>query len=99
MSEVLDEFEDTKKESLATKALFSLKIASLVIVVLFFGLYIGDVLFGKRSLDVLLNLQGDKDTLTVKIKSLKDENSVLQKEYFELRQLDPDSSYLHKEKK
>lgn len=99
MSEVLDEFEDTKKESLATKALFSLKIVSLVVAVLFFGLYIGDVLFGKRSLDVLLNLQEDKDTLIAKIKSLKDENAVLQKEYFELRQLDPDSSYLHKEKK
>jgi len=90
MSEVLDEFEDQREESLATKALFSLKILSLFIVVLFFGLYIGDVLFGKSSLDVLLNLQEDKDTLVSKIKSLKEENAILQKEFFELRQLDPD---------
>lgn len=90
MSEVLDEFESEREESLATKALFSLKILSLVVLVLFFGLYIGDVLFGKSSLDVLLNLQEDKDTLVTKIKSLKEENAILQKEFFELRQLDPD---------
>ncbi len=98
MSQVLDEFED-ENEGGVSKVLFYLKILSLFIVVLGFGLYIGDVLFGKSSLDVLLNLQEDKDTLVVKIKSLKDENAVLQKEFFELRQLDPDSNYLNKEKK
>ncbi|MDD4505103.1 MAG: septum formation initiator [Sulfurospirillaceae bacterium] len=89
MSQVLDEFED-EQEGGSSTALFYLKIISLFVVVLGFGLYIGDVLFGKSSLDVLLNLQEDKDTLVVKIKSLKDENAVLQKEFFELRQLDPD---------
>ena len=89
MSQVLDEFEDEQERGSST-ALFYLKIISLFVVVLCFGLYIGDVLFGKSSLDVLLNLQQDKDTLTSKIKNLKDENAVLQKEYFELRQLDPD---------
>ena len=83
------EFDDEAEES-GQSALFYLKILSLVVVVVGFGLYIGDVLFGKSSLDILLNLQADKDTLTAKIKSLKDENAVLQKEYFELRQLDPD---------
>lgn len=87
MGTVLDEF-DEKERPLSLS--FSLKIIALVFVVLLFGLYIGDVLFGKSSLDVLLNLQEDKDTLTKKIKVLKDENAVLQKEYFELRQLDPD---------
>ena len=89
MSQVLDEFED-EQEGGSSTALFYLKIISHFVVVLGFGLYIGDVLFGKSSLDVLLNLQEDKDTLVVKIKSLKDENAVLQKEFFELRQLDPD---------
>lgn len=89
MSQVLDEFED-EQEGGSSTVLFYLKIISLFVVVLGFGLYIGDVLFGKSSLDVLLNLQEDKDTLVVKIKSLKDENAVLQKEFFELRQLDPD---------
>jgi cell division protein FtsB len=87
MSDVLDEFED---EGGAEGFSFYFKIVGLVFVVLAFGLYIGDVLFGKSSLDVLLNLQQDKDTLTSKIKNLKDENAILQKEYFELRQLDPD---------
>ncbi|ATB70896.1 septum formation initiator [Sulfurospirillum diekertiae] len=89
MSEVLDEFEEEAEES-GSSALFYLKVLSLAVIVVGFGLYIGDVLFGKSSLDVLLNLQADKDTLTVKIKNLKEENAVLQKEYFELRQLDPD---------
>ncbi|NCB54282.1 MAG: septum formation initiator, partial [Epsilonproteobacteria bacterium] len=74
MSDVLDEFEDEKEEEGGT-ALFSLKILGLVVVVVGFGLYIGDVLFGKSSLDVLLNLQADKDTLSVKIQSLKEENA------------------------
>ncbi len=87
MSEVLDEFEDERGSS---GFFFYLKILGLALIVLLFGLYIGDVLFGKSSLDVLLNLQEDKDTLMVKIQSLKEENAVLQKEYFELRQLDPD---------
>lgn len=87
MSDVLDEFEDERGGS---NFLFYFKILGLVFIVLLFGLYIGDVLFGKSSLDVLLNLQEDKDTLMVKIQSLKEENAVLQKEYFELRQLDPD---------
>ena len=87
MSDVLDEFENERGSS---GFFFSLKVLGLALIVLLFGLYIGDVLFGKSSLDVLLNLQEDKDTLMVKIQSLKEENAVLQKEYFELRQLDPD---------
>ena len=87
MSEVLDEFEDERGSS---GFFFYLKILGLALIVLLFGLYIGDVLFGKSSLDVLLNLQEDKDTLIQKIKSLREENALLQKEYFELRQLDPD---------
>lgn len=90
MSDVLDELDNGNEEEGGGAALFYLKVIGLVVVVIGFGLYIGDVLFGKSSLDVLLNLQADKDTLTEKIKSLKDENAVLQKEYFELRQLDPD---------
>jgi cell division protein FtsB len=89
MSKVLDNYEE-EDEGGEDTALFYLKIIALAIVVLGFGLYIGDVLFGKSSLDVLLNLQEDKDTLGAKIQSLKEENAVLQKEFFELRQLDPD---------
>lgn len=87
MSDILEEYND-KEKSLGF--FLYLKVIALAFVVLLFGLYIGDVLFGKSSLDILLNLQEDKDTLVVKIKNLKDENAILQKEYFELRQLDPD---------
>lgn len=87
MSDILEEYSNEEK---GLGLFLYVKIIALAFCVLFFGLYIGDVLFGKSSLDVLLNLQEDKDTLVVKIKTLKDENAILQKEYFELRQLDPD---------
>lgn len=87
MSDILEEYNDKEK---GLGFFLYLKVIALAFVVLLFGLYIGDVLFGKSSLDILLNLQEDKDTLVVKIKNLKDENAILQKEYFELRQLDPD---------
>ena len=87
MSDILEEYSDEEK---GLGLLLYAKIIGLAFVVLLFGLYIGDVLFGKSSLDILLNLQEDKDTLMVKIKNLKDENAILQKEYFELRQFDPD---------
>ena len=87
MSDILEEYSDEEK---GLGLLLYAKIIGLAFVVLLCGLYIGDVLFGKSSLDILLNLQEDKDTLMVKIKNLKDENAILQKEYFELRQLDPD---------
>ena len=87
MNNVLDEFEVEKR---GIDASFYLKVIFLTLLVLFSGLYIGDVLFGKSSLETLLNLQEDKDTLTLKIKNLKNENAILQKEYFELYELDPD---------
>lgn len=55
-----------------------------------FGVYFGDMLFGKNSLEVLMNLYEKKDYLEKEVLRLKEENAALQKEYFELIQLDPD---------
>lgn len=67
-----------------------LKIIFFVILVIVFGIYIGDMLFGSRSLDVMLALEQKKERLIKKTAKLKRENALLQKEYFELKQLDSD---------
>lgn len=91
MSEILEEFEDSDSKKTAKDTVFYVKILTLVVVVAGFGIYVGDLLFGKSSLDVLLNLQADQETLSHKVSDLKHENALLQKEYFELKDLDPDN--------
>ncbi|WP_024955488.1 septum formation initiator [Sulfurospirillum arcachonense] len=91
MSEILEEFEDITEKRDSKGVSFYLKIFALVAIVTVFGIYVGDMLFGKSSLDVLLNLQSDKQSLEQRVESLKDKNAILQKEYFELKDLDPEN--------
>ncbi len=86
--QVLDEFSYTKKRKLK----LILKMGLLVLIVVGFGIYVGDLLFGKNSLEVLLNLQEKKTVFKQEIKKYKKENAALQKDYFELLQLEPDSN-------
>jgi len=60
-------------------------------VVILLGIYVGNVLFGKSSLEVLWSLKTDKERLELRIDELKKENADLQKKLFELQQLDPDT--------
>ena len=91
MSELLEEFEDITQKESARGGSFYFKILTLIVVVAGFGIYVGDMLFGKSSLDVLLNLQTVKENFQKNVDSLKEKNAILQKEYFELKDLDPDS--------
>ncbi len=87
MSKILYELEkDTTKK---VNKLFYGKIFLLVFAVVLFGVYVGDVLFGKSSLEVLLDLQDRRDNLIQNVKLIKQKNALLQKEYFELKQLEP----------
>ncbi len=86
--QVLDEFSYKKKRKLK---LF-LKMSLLVLIVVGFGIYVGDLLFGKNSLEVLLNLQEKKTVFKQEIKRYKKENAALQKDYFELLQLEPNNN-------
>ena len=94
MSEILEEFEEEIDKRESKGVVFYLKIFSLLVAVVGFGVYVGDMLFGKNSLDVLLNLQADKEILEKSIEVFKQENAVLQKEYFELKDLDPENKGL-----
>jgi len=57
--------------------------------ILVFGIYIGILIYGENSVTVLTQLKEKKQTLLEKGKVLKRENQRLQKEFFELKQLEP----------
>jgi len=60
-------------------------------VVLAVGIYMGFIFFGDNSLSVLLDLEEHQNYLSEDIERLKAENAALQKQYFELKELDADS--------
>ncbi len=59
-------------------------------VLILVSVYIGYLLFGPNSLEVLLQLNSQEKALKRSIQYLKKENAHLQKEYFELKQLEPE---------
>lgn len=57
--------------------------------ILLFGIYVGILIYGENSLTVLQHLKEKKVSLIQESQILKAENQKLQKEYFELKQLEP----------
>jgi len=51
------------------------------------GIYLGVLLYGTNSLEVLFNLTEYEDYLQSEIVKLKQENAELQREYFELKEI------------
>ena len=74
-------------EGLAGLSLKTLLITTIGI--LLFGIYVGILIYGENSLTVLQHLKEKKVALTQEAQILKAENQRLQKEYFELKQLEP----------
>jgi len=65
---------------------------ALAIVTVFLANYFATLLFtGKNSLETYDNLKTKKVQLEYKIKSLQTENAKLQKDYFELKNLEPEN--------
>ncbi len=60
-----------------------------VIGLLLFGIYVNILIYGENSLTVWNELKEKKQVLIQEEKALKTENQRLQKEYFELKQLEP----------
>ena len=71
MSKILEEFEDGSSKKNARNVHFYLKIFTLVVIVAGFGIYVGDLLFGKSSLDVLLNLHKPHPSPILKVYLVK----------------------------
>lgn len=59
-------------------------IASFVIII---GIYLGNLFFGKNSIDALWQIQEYESSLAHEVKQLKQENALMQKEYFELKEI------------
>jgi len=63
------------------------KIVLVIIIALIFAFYVYDLLFGKRSYVRLLDLNKEYKVLHKNVDELKKRNEKLQKEYFELKEL------------
>lgn len=64
-------------------------IVATAIVIILFGIYLGVLVYGENSLTVLRDVKQEKRALLAEAKQLKSENQRLQKEFFELKQLQP----------
>lgn len=63
-----------------------------MIVTIFFAIYIAGLLFtGKNTFETYDNLKTKKVQLEQEIKRLQKQNAMLQKEYFELKNLEPEN--------
>jgi cell division protein FtsB len=74
------------------EAIAGLSIKALLVTtigILLFGIYVGILIYGENSLTVLNQLKEKKQGLLEEGKTLKSENQRLQKEFFELKQLEP----------
>jgi cell division protein FtsB len=77
-------------EEVVTLAGLSIKTLLLATIgILLFGIYVGILIYGENSLTVLQHLKEKKRALKQEAQILKAENQRLQKEYFELKQLEP----------
>ena len=66
------------------------KFLSIFVVIVLLGFYLNILLFGDNSLEVLLQLEEYETYLKDEISNYKQENAALQKEYFELKELEPE---------
>lgn len=63
------------------------KFLLLFVLVILLGIYLGVLLYGTNSLQVLFGLQDYENYLHSEITHLKKENAKLQREYFELKEI------------
>ncbi|RXJ98204.1 septum formation initiator [Arcobacter sp. CECT 8986] len=61
-----------------------------IAITLFLSYHVAILLFGSNSLDVYNSLKDKRVYLIDEIKRLQEENAHLQKEYFELKNLEPE---------
>jgi len=86
MTDIVREFSRSRAELLG----LSLRQLLIFMALIFsLGIYVGDLLFGKNSLDIYIGLEKKADILKYEVSKLQNENAKLQKEYFELKMLEP----------
>ena len=85
--ELYEDIDNTQSLTQEYLGLSLSKFMVLVFVVLGFGVYIGILLYGTNSLEVLFGLQDYEEYLNTEIYRLRGENAELQREYFELKEI------------
>lgn len=85
--ELYEGIDDTQSITQKYLGLSLTKFLMLLILVLATGVYIGILLYGTNSLEVLLGLQDYEEYLQSEINRLRTQNAELQKEYFELKEI------------
>ena len=85
--ELFDEIDNTQSITQKYLGLSVGKFLSLLAIVLILGIYVGVLLYGTNSLEVLFGLQDYETYLQDEVDRLKNENAELQREYFELKEI------------
>ena len=75
-------------DNLVKKPRIDLKIVLVVIIALLLVVYTFNLMFGKRSFSKMLDLNTQLKMLNKRVDKLKKKNQILQKEYFELKELE-----------
>ncbi|WP_457563657.1 phosphopyruvate hydratase [Caminibacter pacificus] len=70
------------------KRRFDFKILIVIAASILVGIYIINLMFGERSFSQMIELQNTKKILQQRVNNLKKENEKLQKQYFELKELE-----------
>jgi cell division protein FtsB len=68
--------------------IFDYKIIIVIIAAIIIAFYIAELMFGVRSFSKMIDLQNSVKVLEKRVTYLKKENEKLQKEYFELKELE-----------
>jgi len=85
--ELYEEINDNQSITQKYLGLSLLKFFFLLSIVSALGLYIGILLYGTNSVEVLFGLDEYENYLDSEIVRLKNENAELQREYFELKEI------------
>ena len=85
--ELYEEIDNTQSFTQKYLGLSIFKFLLLLLIVLALGIYVGVLLYGTNSLEVLFGLQDYENYLRDEIIRLKSENAELQREYFELKEI------------
>jgi len=78
------------KEKVHELKKFSFIVIVSIAITIFLSYHVANVLFGDTSLEVYNSLKNKKEYLQNEIKRLQQDNAHLQKEYFELKNLEPE---------
>ncbi len=85
--ELYEEIDNTQSITQEYLGLSLGKFFALFGIVITLGIYLGVLLYGNNSLEVLFGLQDYENYLQDEVYRLKDENAELQREYFELKEI------------